>query len=143
MSKVSIMTKTFIFFLLSMLTYLLSLSVLVPTPEVMVMPTGPIVMVAGSSHVLFCNITPAYIGTSITVRSNWTKPDDSYTVTNGYNDTSPALNISNVNTADRGVYNCSAIVYDSDNNQYILPSQPGHGSVKIVVSKQTQFVFTY
>ena len=73
--------------------------------------------------------------TPTTVMSSWNAPNDIYDRDNTPNDTSVALIISSVETADSGDYICAAIVTDSSDSGYVVDSQPVSDTVSITVSK--------
>ena len=54
---------------------------------------------------------------------------------NTANATSVLLDIASVQTADTGVYTCSASVTDSSGSVYVVDSAPATGTVSITVSK--------
>ena len=54
---------------------------------------------------------------------------------NEENDTNPMLDISSVETADSGVYSCTARAIDTSGSQYIMSSIIQNHTVSIIVSK--------
>ena len=112
-----------------------SLCFLSPVPSPLVVVHAPErELVAGSSLSLSCTITPLSVDTPTTIASTWTTPNTTL-VQNAVNDTSVDLIISNVKTADSGVYICSSTVIDSTSSMYIMDSEPGRNSTAIIVSK--------
>ena len=94
--------------------------------------------VSGSSLSLTCTIRPQggdYVDTPSTVMSRWDAPNTAYDGDNDANATSVNLNIASLETADSGVYNCSANVVDSSGSEYVVDSTTGSGTISIVVSK--------
>ena len=92
--------------------------------------------VSGSTLSLSCTIMPpSTVDTSFIIQSNWTTPVMSHDRINTDNDTNPMLDISSVETADSGVYSCSARATDASDSQYILSSIFQNATVDITVSK--------
>ena len=95
-------------------------------------------LVAGSSLSLTCSIQPqggSSVDTAATVMSSWDAPDSMYDGQNTANATSVLLDIASVQTADTGVYTCSASVTDSTGSVYVVDSEPATGTISITVSK--------
>ena len=67
--------------------------------------------------------------------SSWDVPNTAYGGDNDANATSVDLNIASLETADSGVYSCSANVVDSSGSEYVVDSPTGSGTISIVVSK--------
>ena len=67
--------------------------------------------------------------------SSWDAPDSMYDGQNTANATSVPLNIASVQTADTGVYTCSASVTDSTDSVYVMNSTSATDTVNITVSK--------
>ena len=91
------------------------------------------VLVSGSTLLLTCSISPYSVDTPFIILSNWTTPEirhDRIT-----NNTNPTLNISSVETADSGVYSCTASAIDTSGSQYILSSVIHNDTVDVTVSK--------
>ena len=114
---------------------------LVPSPEVEVSGvTSGSEFVSGSSLSLTCTIQPQggnYVDTPTTVMSRWYTPNTAY-IYDGDNDAnaiSVNLNIVRLETADSGVYRCSANVVDSSGSEYVVDSSTGSGTISITVSK--------
>ena len=105
----------------------------VPSPLVVV-HASEIELVAGSSLSLSCTITLLSVDTPTTITSDWTTPNTTV-VQSAVNDTSVDLIISNVKTADSGIYICSSTLIDSTRSMYIMDSEPGMNSTTIIVSK--------
>ena len=72
--------------------------------------------------------------TPTTVMSIWYAPNTTYGGNNDANATSVKLNIASLETADSGVYRCSANVVDSIGSEYIVDSPTGSGTISITVS---------
>ena len=81
--------------------------------------------------------------TPTTVMSSWDAPNSAYDRVNTANETSVALNISSVQTADSGDYICSASVTDSSDSVYVVDSNPATDMVDIIVSKSLAIVRVY
>ena len=95
-------------------------------------------LVAGSSLSLTCSIQPqgrGSVDTAVTIMSSWDAPDSVYDGQNTANATSVPLNITSVQTADTGVYTCSASVTDSSGSVYVVDSALATDTVSITVSK--------
>ena len=95
-------------------------------------------LVAGSSFSLTCSIQPQggnSVDTAATVMSSWDAPDSMYDGQNTANATSVPLDIVSVQTADTGVYTCSASVTDSTGSVYVVDSEPATDTISITVSK--------
>ena len=110
----------------------------VPSPVVMVSGPAESELVAGSSLSLTCSIQPqggSSVDTAATVMSSWDAPDSMYDGQNTANATSVLLDIASVQTADTGVYTCSASVTDSTGSVYVVDSEPATGTISINVSK--------
>ena len=110
----------------------------VPSPMMMVSSPADSELVAGSSLSLTCSIQPqggSFVDTTATVISSWNAPDSMYDRQNTVNATSVYLDIDNLQTADTGVYTCSANVADSTGSMYVIDSAPATGTVSITVSK--------
>ena len=76
--------------------------------------------------------------TVTTIMSSWDYPGNMYDGPNIANSTSATnldLNIASVQTADTGVYTCSANVTDSTDSVYVVHSALANGNVSIIVSK--------
>ena len=110
----------------------------VPSPVVMVSSPAESELVAGSSLSLTCSIQPqggGSVDTAATIMSSWDAPDSVYDGQNTANATSVPLNIASVQTADTGVYTCSASVTDSSGSVYVVDSALATDTVSITVSK--------
>ena len=110
----------------------------VPSPVVNVFGPAESELVAGSSLSLTCSIQPqggGSVDTAATIMSSWDAPDSMYDEQNTANVTSVPLNIASVQTADTGVYTCSASVTDSTGSVYVMDSEPATDTVSIIVSK--------
>ena len=110
----------------------------VPSPVVTVSGPAESELVAGSSLSLTCSIQPqgdSSVDTGATVMSSWDAPDSMYDGQNTANATSVLLHIASVQTANTGVYTCSAIVTDSTGSVYVVDSEPATDNVNITVSK--------
>ena len=103
---------------------------LVPSPVVTVFPEE-LALVSGSFLSLSCSIRHILVDTPTTIMSSWTTPNSSR-IDNAAN---VDLNITDVVTADSGLYTCSATVIPSSESQYIVSSHPGNTSTRIIVSK--------
>ena len=100
--------------------------------------TSGLELVSGSYFSLTCTIQPQrenYVDTPTTVMSSWDTPNTTYGGDNDANATSVDLNIASLETADSGVYSCSANVVDSSGSEYIVNSATGNDAISIVVSK--------
>ena len=111
---------------------LFCLSVPRPSVEVSAVET---VLVSGTNLSLLCSIMPPNVDTSIILQSNWTTPVMSHDRVNPGNDATPTLNISSVETADSGIYSCTARAIDANGGQYILGSRIHTDMVDVTVSK--------
>ncbi|CAI8039192.1 Hemicentin-2, partial [Geodia barretti] len=110
------------------------LMVTVPRPVVIVsVPGEEQELVSGSSLSLSCFIQPLSVDTYTTVLSNWSTPGGRNNRVNAENETSPQLDLSSVETADSGDYNCSVRVTDSTNSLYILDSPLAYNTTTITV----------
>ena len=110
----------------------------VPSPVVMVSGPAESELVAGSSLSLTCSIQPqggGSVDTAATIMSSWDAPNSVYDGQNTANVTSVPLNIASVQTADTGVYTCSASVTDSTGSVYVMDSTSATDTVSIIVSK--------
>ena len=67
--------------------------------------------------------------------SSWNAPNTAYGGDNENGATSVDLNIASLETADSGVYSCSANVVDSSGSEYVVDSITGNDTISIVVSK--------
>ena len=118
---------------------LFSLSVPRPSVEVSAVET---VLVSGTNLSLLCSIMPPNVDTSIILQSNWTTPVMSHDRVNADNDATPTLNISGVETADSGIYSCTARAIDANGSQYILGSRIHTDMVDVTVSKSLVVTMT-
>ena len=113
----------------------------VPSPEVEISGvTNGSEFVSGSSLSLTCTIRPQegdYVDTPTTVMSSWDAPNiiHVYGGDNDANTTSMDLNITSLETADSGVYSCSANVVDSSGSEYVVDSPTGNNIISIIVRK--------
>ena len=110
----------------------------VPSPVVMISGPAETELVAGSSLSLNCSIQPqggGSVDTAATLISSWDAPDSMYDVQNTNNATCVLLDIASVQTADTGVYTCSADKTDSTGSVYVVDSDPATHTVSITVSK--------
>ena len=111
----------------------------VPSPEVEISGvSNSSTHVFGSSLSLNCTIRPQggdNVDTPTTVISSWDTPNPTYGGDNDANATSVDLNIASLETADSGVYKCSANVVDCSGNEYVVDSTTAHASKSIIVSK--------
>ena len=110
----------------------------VPSPVVMVSGPAESDLVSGSSLSLNCSILPqggSSVDTAATIMSSWDAPNSMYDGQNTNNATSVLLDIASVQTADTGVYTCSANVTDSTGSMYVVDSHPATHTVGITVSK--------
>ena len=114
----------------------------VPSPVVMVSDPAESELVAGSSLSLTCSIQPQGVGsvdTAATIMSSWDAPDSTRNTDSTATATSATttldLNIASVQTADTGVYTCSASVTDSTDSVYVMDSTSATDTVTITVSK--------
>ena len=111
----------------------------VPSPEVEISGvTNGSEFVSGSSLSLTCTINPQrgdYVDTPTTVMPRWDVPNTAYGGDNEDDATSVDLNIASLETADSGVYSCSANVVDSSRSEYVVDSTTESGTISIVVSK--------
>ena len=76
--------------------------------------------------------------TAATIMSSWDAPDNARNTDSTSTVTSAAsldLNIASVQTADTGVYICSASVTDSSGSVYVMNSTSTTDTVSIIVSK--------
>ena len=76
--------------------------------------------------------------TAATIMSSWDAPDNARntdSISTATIATSLDLNIASVQTADTGVYTCSASVTDSTGSVYVVDSEPASDAVSITVSK--------
>ena len=112
----------------------------VPSPVVTVF--GPaeseLHIVSGSTLSLTCSIQPqggSSVDTAATIMSSWDAPDSIYDGQNTPSATSVPLDIASVQTADTGVYTCSASVTDSTGSVYVVDSEPATDTISIAVSK--------
>ena len=71
--------------------------------------------------------------TAATIMSSWDAPDNARNTATSA--TSLDLNIASVQTADTGVYTCSASVTDSSGSVYVTNSTSASDSFSITVSK--------
>ena len=116
-------------------------SLSVPSPMVTVFGPAESELMAGSSLSLTCSIQPqggSSVDTAATIMSSWDAPDnvrDTDSTVTATNATTLELNIASVQTADTGVYTCSASVTDSTGNVYVVDSDPATDNVNITVSK--------
>ena len=93
-------------------------------------------VISGSPLSLSCSIEPASVDTPITVTPNWTFPDSgSEGHVEVHNDTRLELKVASVETADTGDYTCSARVTDSSESEYVIASDLGTHTIRIIVSK--------
>ena len=98
-------------------------------------------LVAGSSLSLTCSIQPqegGSVDTAATIMSSWDAPDSTRNTDSTAIATSATtldLNIASVQTADTGVYTCSASVTDSTDSMYVMDSTSATDTVTITVSK--------
>ena len=107
------------------------------------MVSGPaeLELVAGSSLSLTCSIQPqgdGSVDTAATIMSSWNAPDNARNTKSTANATSATtldLDITSVQTADTGVYTCSASVTDSTGSVYVMNSAPATDTVNVTVSK--------
>ena len=93
------------------------------------------VLVSGSTLSLTCSISPYSVDTPFIILSNWTTPEIGHDRINDDNDTNAMLDISSVETADSGVYSCSARAIETSGSQYIVSSIVHTDTVNITVSK--------
>ena len=93
------------------------------------------VLVSGSTLSLTCSISPYSVDTPFIIQSNWTTPEIRHDRINDDNDTNAMLGIHNVETADSGVYSCTARAIDTSGSQYIISSVIHNDTVDIIVSK--------
>ena len=76
--------------------------------------------------------------TAATIMSSWDAPDNARNTDSTVTATSATtldLNIASVQTADTGVYTCSASVTDSSGSVYVVDSTSTTDTVSITVSK--------
>ena len=114
-----------------------------PVPSSVVTVSGPAEseLVSGSSLSLTCSIQPqggSSVDTAATIMSSWDAPDSARNTESTASATSATtleLDIASVQTADTGVYTCSASVTDSSANVHVIDSEPTTNSVSITVSK--------
>ena len=115
----------------------------VPSPVVTVSGQAESELVAGSSLSLACSNQPqggGSVDTAATIMSSWNAPDSARNTESTVAATSATtldLNIASVQTADTGVYTCSASVTDSSGSVYIMDSTSANDTVSITVSKST------
>ena len=120
---------------------LLLLSPPVPSPVVNVSGPAELELVAGSSLSLTCSIQPqggGSVNTAATIMSSWDAPDNARnrdSTSTATSATTLELNITSVQTADTGVYTCSASVTDSSGSVYVMNSTSATDTVNITVSK--------
>ena len=113
----------------------------VPSPVVMVSGPAETELVAGSSLSLTCSIQPqggSSVDTAATIISSLDAPDSAQNTESTANATSATtlnLDIVSVQTADTGVYTCSASVTDSTGSLYVVDSASATDSISITVSK--------
>ena len=113
----------------------------VPSPVVMVSGPAESELVAGSSLFLTCSIQSqegGSVDTAATVMSSWDAPDNARNTDSTAIATSATtleLDIASVQTADTGVYTCSASVTDSTGSVYVIDSALATDTVTITVSK--------
>ena len=113
----------------------------VPSPVVMVSSQAELELVAGSSLSLTCSIQPqgcSSVYTAATIMSSWDAPDSARNTKSTANATSAAsleLDIASVQTADTGVYTCSANMTDSSGSVYVVDNDPATDTFSITVSK--------
>ena len=93
------------------------------------------VLVSGSTLSLTCSMTPYSVDTPFIILSNWTTSEIRHDRINDDNDTNAMLDISGVETADSGIYSCSARAIDISGSQYIMSSIIQNHTVSIIVSK--------
>ena len=107
----------------------------VPTPVVLISPSDSVV-ISGSPLSLSCSIEPASVDTPIAVTPNWTFPNSgSERQVEVYSDTRLELKVASVETADTGDYTCSVRVTDSSESEYVIASDLGTHTIRIIVSK--------
>ena len=114
-----------------------------PVPSPVVTVSGPVEseLVAGSSLSLTCSIQPqggSSVDTAATIMSSWDAPDSLRTTESTASATSATtleLDIASVQTADTGVYTCSASVTDSTGSVYVVDSASATDTVNITVGK--------
>ena len=98
-------------------------------------------LVSGSSLSLTCSIQPqggGSVDTAATITSSWDAPDNVRNTDSTVTATSATileLNIASVQTADAGVYTCSASVTDSTGSVYVVDSDPATDTFSIIVGK--------
>ena len=113
----------------------------VPSPVVTVSGPAESELVAGSSLSLTCSIQPqegGSVDTTAIIMSSWDAPDSTRNTDSTATATSATtldLNIASVQTADSGVYTCSASVTDSTDSVYVMDSTSATDTVTITVSK--------
>ena len=115
----------------------------VPSPVVMVSGPAESELVAGSSLSLTCSIQPqegGSVDTAATIMSSWDTPDNAQNTDSTATAMSAAsldlnIDIASVQTADTGVYTCSASVTDSTDSVYVIDSASASDSFSITVSK--------
>ena len=113
-------------------------SLSVPSPVVTVSGPAESELVASSTLSLTCSIQRqegSSVNTASTIMSSWDAPDSMYDGQNTPSATSVPLDIASVQTADTGVYTCSASVTDSTGSVYVIDSEPATDNVNITVSK--------
>ena len=95
------------------------------------------VLVSGSTFSLTCSISPYSVDTPFIILSNWTTPEIGHDRIN-----EAMLDISSVETADSGVYSCSARAIETSGSQYIVSSIVHTDTVNITVSKSLVVTIT-
>ena len=113
----------------------------VPSPVVTVSGPAESELEAGSSLSLTCSIQlqeGGSVDTTTTIMSSWDAPDNARNTDSTAIATSATtldLNIASVQTADTGVYTCSASVTDFTDSVYVIDSTSATDTVSITVSK--------
>ena len=119
----------------------MSLPHAVPSPVVTVSGPAESELEAGSSLSLTCSIQlqeGGSVDTTTTIMSSWDAPDNAWNTDStaiATNATTLDLNIASVQTADTGVYTCSASVTDSTDSLYVMDSTSATDTVSVTVSK--------